>query len=141
MLYLTSNGEVYGGDRQARSDGTLDPPLPDRPSPQHQWNGSAWVLVLAADWDTFRTAMMGDSAYQKMAIGVMSNAQGSWLMTTLQDAITMPAPSIALVQPLWNQIIQLTPLKPTSADVVRWQSNADSNHVGITFLASGAIDH
>ena len=42
--YLNLNNQVYGGDRQQRDDGSFDPIAPERPTDQHQWDGSQWAL-------------------------------------------------------------------------------------------------
>jgi len=139
MLYLSESGLIYGGDRQLRADGSFDPEIPDRPSPQHQWSGTAWELELAPDWGIFRAAMMSDSMYQKIVVGIMGQAQGNWLVTTLQDVISMPSPSLPLFQPLWNQVLSLSLHQPLPLDIDRWNGYADSNRVGIKFQANGTI--
>lgn len=90
-------------------------------------------------WDIFRTQMLNDSTYQQIAVGVMAQAQGNWLLTTLQDVISMPQPSMPLFSPLWNQIMAISPIQPTAIAISLWQNYASNNRMGFTFAVNGAI--
>ncbi|MBC7971535.1 MAG: hypothetical protein H7Z11_15675 [Verrucomicrobia bacterium] len=92
-------------------------------------------------WDVFRSLMMTDPDYQTMLMTVMApvfGGHGNWIATTMQQAISMPQPSLQLVQPLWNQIVNLA--MPPAAAVERWQSYVEQSHVPIVFSADGHLD-
>ncbi len=83
MLYLSESSLIYGGERQLRADGSFDPEIPDRPSPQHQWSGTAWELELAPDWDSLTTQFQfpGNALYSAIAAQVAVSgfaAQDHW---------------------------------------------------------------
>lgn len=39
MNFIRQNGSYYVGDRES----ALDTQVPDRPTPDHTWNGSTWI--------------------------------------------------------------------------------------------------
>ncbi|MBW4581799.1 MAG: hypothetical protein KME42_19705 [Tildeniella nuda ZEHNDER 1965/U140] len=98
------------------------------------------VLAPAPRWGEFRTAMLLDPDYRTMLITVMSptfGGGGNWLGTTMQQAISMPLPAVALVAPLWNQIVALAP--PPAAAVARWRSYVLQSHVELVFADDGTL--
>lgn len=84
MLYQAADGTVYGGDRQQREDGSYDPELPDRPSPQHTWDGAQWVLPTPTpNWNGLvqQFQFPGNQLYASIAAQVATSgfaAQDHW---------------------------------------------------------------
>lgn len=92
------------------------------------------------NWDLFRTLMMTDADYQTMLQTVMSpsfGGVGNWLGTTMQQAISMAAPAMPLVKPLWQKITSLSP--PSLLTVERWRGYALDSGVPIVFLDDGSL--
>ncbi|PSB26219.1 hypothetical protein [Stenomitos frigidus] len=90
------------GDRQLRTDGTFDPKLPNRPSPNYEWNGSAWSLpAKAANWqgltETFSFPGNGlyTSVYNSVKAANTSDVLDHWgnfkLMLATPSLQTIPA--------------------------------------------------
>jgi hypothetical protein len=79
MLYLDINGKPYGGDRQYRADGTLDPEIPDRHDPSQVWDNTTqqWILPTPPpDWDGLRTALRGSPIFEIAFSTTAQNALG-----------------------------------------------------------------
>lgn len=87
LYYLDANGEMYGGDRQQRPDGTFDPELPDRPSPEHQWDGFQWALPPALpDWKKLYDRLRGSDLFAKAFSTTQTNALALLLATLNSNA-------------------------------------------------------
>lgn len=106
MLYLSENGMVYGGDRQQREDGSFDPELPDRPSPEYQWNGSDWMLEAPENYIGLYDALLADGLSVFLFVRSLSdqnlpvaNAYGDFV-----NALTTPAPSLPALQSCINNL-------------------------------------
>lgn len=144
MSYLLhSDGCVQQGD-------SLIPPDPENRDYQEYL---AWVAAgnvpdeaeqppvpVYHNWDLFRSLMMQHADYQTMLITVMSpgfGGAGNWLGTTMQQAISMPIPSLDLVRPLWNQIVNLSP--PTLDAVTEWRGYVALSNVPIVFSDNGFL--
>jgi hypothetical protein len=95
-LYQAADGTIYGGDRQIRSDGTFDPEAPDRPSPQHVWDGSQWVAPAAVPhWGALYDRLRGSDLFAKAFSTSQTNALALLLSTLNSNAPAADAGRLA----------------------------------------------
>ena len=102
MAYIKPDGSYYEGDREH----ALDVEVPQRPSPDHDWDGAAWVLNAARAAEKHRqadldTAITGDA--QLAAFKAMSNAEfDTWWAANVTNA----AQAIAVLKRLAKLVIR-----------------------------------
>lgn len=61
-FYIGANGEYHEGDKQPG-----DTAVPQRPSPEYTWNGSAWVIsniILASDMRKKRDDLLSNASWR-----------------------------------------------------------------------------
>lgn len=135
-------------DRHTLSDGSSQwgGDLPWTEGDRYLDSKDRYTVALAAaqtpiptpqDWDTFRARMLTDIDYQTLLVTVMSTPTNAWFGATMQQAISMPSPSVALVRPLWNKIISLAP--PSPAAVQSWRKYAAEAPVPLVFAENGTL--
>jgi hypothetical protein len=95
------------------------------------------------DWGRFRLSMLNDSAYQRIAVAVISDStgQGNWTVTTLQTAVAMDNPRLDVIEQFWNAMMLLVPknLEPTAAETAIWNDMAQAANVGFGFSQTGLL--